>query len=147
MVRAGFSLVELMVVLVIIGIMGTAVLLTSNLGGDPLYREAETFGARLKRTHEEALLTNRTVRIEVGPSGYGFKVLRRGVWQPMDKPFEPVRWNEDTTVELKPITAAGSIVFDSSGMVTPVSLTLRRDRASEIIKIDAGGQVRFDDAD
>src|SRR3546814_1140364 len=59
----GFTLVELMVVLVIVGLMGAAVVLTAPDDSRTLVREADTFPARLVHAGEEAILTPRVVQV------------------------------------------------------------------------------------
>src|SRR3546814_6836215 len=65
----GFTLVELMVVLVIVGLMGAAVVLTAPDDSRTLVREADTFAARLVHAGEEA--------IQIGRAHYELQSLMR----------------------------------------------------------------------
>src|SRR3954468_9642317 len=73
---SGFTLVELMVVLVIIGLASAAVILTLPERGGSLFAEAERFAARTKAARDDAILDSRAATVEVGPAGYA--VNRRG---------------------------------------------------------------------
>src|SRR3546814_12322448 len=77
----GFTLVELMVVLVIVGLMGVAVVLTAPGDANTLAREADTLAARLLRAREEAILTTRPVQVVVDARGYSFERQSFGQWQ------------------------------------------------------------------
>src|SRR3546814_17464459 len=66
----GFTLVELMVVLVIVGLMGAAVVLTAPDDSRTLVRQADTFAARLVHAGEAAILTSRVVQVMVDAHGY-----------------------------------------------------------------------------
>ena len=57
----GFTLVELMVALAVIGLAGATVALTLPSGDDALARDAETFAARLAHARDEEILGMRTV--------------------------------------------------------------------------------------
>src|SRR3546814_2597749 len=59
----GFTLVELMVVLVIVGLMGAAVVLTAPDDSRTLVREADTFAARLVRSEEHTSELQSLMRI------------------------------------------------------------------------------------
>src|SRR3546814_10894834 len=77
----GFTLVELMVVLVIVGLMGAAVVLTAPDDSRTLVREADTFAARPVHAGEEAILTARVVQVTVDAHGYAFARHSFGQWQ------------------------------------------------------------------
>ena len=72
----GFTLVELMVVLVIIGLVSAAVILTLPERGGSLFAEAERFAARAKAARDDAILDSRAATVAIGPGGY--EVTRRG---------------------------------------------------------------------
>jgi len=140
--RAGFTLVELLVTLTVIGLAAGAVVLTAP---DPRPRpglEAERLAARLIRAREGALLTNRLVAVEVDATGYRFAAYGATSWSPLvDGPFRPVDWPEGLTFEAAPETR---FVFDSVGAAEPASVSLGRGRSMSTITVDAAGEVRLE---
>jgi general secretion pathway protein H len=81
----GFTLIELMVVLVIVGIILTFAALSA--GGDSrareLEREAQRFVALLDLAGDEAVLRGEQLAIEISANGYEFLILREGKWLPL----------------------------------------------------------------
>ena len=112
----GFSLVELMVVIVILGLATTAVMLAMPEQGGSLQSEAERFAARAKAARDSAIVESRPVALTVGPGGY--EVARRsgGEWQVAAHHD----WAEGTQVETSG-AAAGRIrfEFDRPGRAAP----------------------------
>lgn len=82
---AGFTLIELMVTLVLIGIVVTFGVLSI---GDPLGEEVETEARRLtaltQLASEEAVLQSREMGIRFESKGYRFFALGAGGWQPLE---------------------------------------------------------------
>lgn len=140
----GFTLVELLVVITIIGLMSTLVVLSLPDSRPTLTAEAERFGARLLRAREEAVMTGRTVEVVLAPEGYSFAQRRGGERQPLDDgPFGPEPWEIGTTA---PGSAENplSVVFDSTGGAEPVELVLQRDAQRMRVTVDGAGEVRVD---
>jgi len=83
----GFTLLELMVVLVIISIILTFVTLTA--GGDPraeeLQREARRLAALLEMASEEAVISSQQLAVRFSEQGYEFMVLRGDGWLPLSE--------------------------------------------------------------
>jgi general secretion pathway protein H len=78
----GFSLLELIVVLVIIGVLVAAVTLSiSDNRGDKLRLEARRLAARISLARDEAILTNQEFGLEITEEGYQFLVLDDDRWQ------------------------------------------------------------------
>ena len=71
---AGFSLLELMVVVAIIGLMAGALVLSADLGGEERIQEREAYRLRglIELLREEALMQNRDFAVELSESGYRF---------------------------------------------------------------------------
>ena len=138
--RAGFTLVELLMVVAIIGLAAGAVVLSVPDPRPSVAEDAERFAARLSRAREEAILSNRPVAVETTPAGYGFMVFDGAVWAALDVgPFGPETWTAGTTVS--PAVGPVRIVFDPTGVADPAALTLTRERNSRTVTVDGAGEV------
>ena len=133
----GFTLIELMVVLVIIGLAGAAVMLAIPDAGGSLAGEAERFAARAAAARDTAILESRPVAVQIGRSGY--EVTRRvgGVWRTEAR----YAWAERTMPDVAGSGEAG-IRFDSTGFAEPVRVTLRRGDRQAAVDIAGDGGVR-----
>ncbi len=139
----GFTLVELLMVITIIGLAAGAVVLSVPDPRPSVAEDAERFAARLSRAREEAILSNRPVAVEATPAGYGFMVFDGAGWSVLDEgPFGPETWTAGTT--LAPSNPPVRIVFDPTGVAEPAALTLTRDRNSRTITVDGAGEVTLD---
>lgn len=134
---AGFSLVELLVVVAIVAVVALAV--TLSIGGSAerqLRREAERFDALVGQACAEAELGGREIGVVVGTDGYAFRRLSGSDWQdlPIDGVLRPRRWIDGLDPELAregrhvdllaPGDAQPQLVCFSSGELTPFVLTL-----------------------
>jgi general secretion pathway protein H len=138
-IDGGFTLVELMVVLVIVGLMSAAVALAIPDPRGGLVGEAETFAARVQAARERAIMDNRPVALRLTAAGYSFEWAVKGEWQPIaQRPFGPARWTEGTGVS----AAANRTVFDSTGYAEPLEVTLRRGGEQVGVSISEGGDIR-----
>src|SRR3954469_4649343 len=129
----GFTLVELMVVLVIIGLASAAVILTLPERGGSLGAEAERFAARAKAARDHAILESRAASVAVGPGGYD--VTRRGEAAHYD-------WVAGTEPALTG-GREGRIRFGATGLADPAHVELRRGRRLIAIDIGEDGNVRI----
>lgn len=142
-VRAGFTLVELLMVVAIIGLAAGAVVLSVPDPKPAVAEEAERFAARLVRAREEAVLGARPVAVEATARGYDFSSFDGAEWTPLsDGPFGPETWAEGSS--LSSAQAPVRVVFDPSGVADPATLTLTRDGRSRTIAVDGAGEVRID---
>src|SRR5690606_3938447 len=134
-----------MVVLVIVGLMGVAVVLTAPGDADSLSREADTLAARLVRAQEEAILTTRAVQVVVDASGYRFQRQSFGQWQPLDEgPFQPVAWIEETTAVLDGKREQVRFRFEPTGGGREEEVRLARNDQQLRVSVDAAGEVKVD---
>ncbi len=85
----GFTLIELVVVVLIIGLMVTGAIITFSSGkSDPeLEREAKRIAALLDYTREQAELQTREFGLRMESDGYQFVVLESttGQWAPIEE--------------------------------------------------------------
>jgi general secretion pathway protein H len=137
----GFTLVEVMVTLLLVGLITGVALLTLPSGGAHLAREAEQLGARIKQAQREAMLSNRAVELVVERDGSHFRVRRTGRWQMLaDGPFRRRPWRQGVTVALQ---GPGGVRFDPSGATDPAIIRLSAGERAMELTVDAQGAVRI----
>ena len=157
----GFTLIEILVVVLIIGIMALGVVLSLGLGGKDTQLEQErdrmlTITGYLR---EQAALQNREYGMRCFDGGYEFVVYdtRRALWARLenDPLLRTRRMPEgllmDLVVEGRPVLLpkpdaedlAPQILLYSSGDLSDFEITLRReDRAGSEGATEAGARVR-----
>ena len=134
--RNGFTLVELMVVLVIIGLAATAVVLAMPEPGGSLQAEAERFAARAKAARDAAIVESRPIALSIDAGGYAFARRAGGEWR-FDARHD---WAEGTAAEAAG-TSGARTRFDSTGLAEPLHLTLRRGERAIAVDIGQDGSV------
>lgn len=132
----GFTLVELMVVLLILGLATAAVVLSMPDQGGSVEAEAERFAARAKAARDDAIVLSRPVELEVDAAGYGFAERRGSQWQARARHA----WFEGTRVQSFG-AAEGRSRFDSTGLAEPLRLILTRGDRQVAVNIGADGSV------
>ena len=139
----GFSLVELMVVLFIIGIASTAVVMTVRSSERGVRDEAEQFAARVAALRDNAILQSLTMAVTVRPSGYGFETRNDGSWVPMSEaPFSTTDWKSGTRVQMSGARQM-RIAFDSTGLPSSAaSIEIKHDNETVTLKLAATGDIR-----
>ncbi|HEV2081564.1 MAG TPA: GspH/FimT family pseudopilin [Brevundimonas sp.] len=138
--RPGFTLVELLVTIAVVGVAATAVVLVAPDPRPGVNEEAERLGARLVAAREEALLAGRATTVEFQRDGYGFARLDGAAWAPLtDGPFGPERWEEGTVATVVPADAR--VTFDPTGVTEGAEIALTRDGVRATVVVDAAGEV------
>lgn len=141
---AGFTLVELLVVVAVIGLATTAVVLTVPDGEATLHRQADAFGLHLRRAQEEAIIGGRSIQVGADAAGYRFSRRDFGHWQALDAaPFTPRRWADGVQPLLPGRQPRLGFRFDPTGAAEPQQLLLARGEARVRISVDPSGQVRI----
>ena len=130
---AGFTLVELMVVLVIIGLAATAVMLAMPEPGGSLHSEAERLAARAKAARDGAIVEARPARLRIDNEGYVLERRDDGEWHAAARH----EWARETEVEPE----AAQVRFDTTGLAEPLALALRRGDARVEVRIASDGSV------
>jgi len=141
--RAGFTLVELLMTVAILGVAAGAVVLSMPDPRPSVGEDAERFAARLQRAREEAILTNRAVAVEVSAGGYVFSAFDGARWSPLrEGPFEAERWGEG--IVATPVEPRVRLTFDPTGVADPARIALSRDGRSASVAVDGAGEVTVD---
>jgi general secretion pathway protein H len=144
----GFTLVELLVVVFLIGLAATAVVLSLPGKKSVLRDDAERMAARIAAARDEAVLQSVPMAIWFRPSGYGFEQRRAGQWQPAKgKSFQQINWTNGT--QIASVGGGGAadtkqtrLVFDQAGLPSaPVNLTMRNNDAALAVDVSASGDV------
>ena len=139
----GFTLIELMVVLLIIGLAAGAVILSLPDPRGRLSDEAERFAARTVAARDLAILEGRPVAVRVTARGYAFDRRQGGAWVPLsDKSFQSRPWTDGTAA----LVGQGGTVraaFDATGQPSmPAAIVLTRSGEQIRVTIAADGGVR-----
>jgi general secretion pathway protein H len=136
---AGFTLVELVVVMLIIGIASAAAVLALPGGGDEVRRSADRLAARTLAARDLAILSGRPVRLMADETGISAFIAGPQGWLPAPLPG-PARTALPAGQQLH-VEPAGALAFDVTGLATPARLVIRKGEAAAAVTIDAAGAV------
>lgn len=141
---AGFTLVELLVVLTLIGLASSAVLLTLPDDDDTAFRQADALGLSLQRARDEAVLTGRGVQVSVDASGYRFSRQDFQRWQPLDAaPLVARTWSGGVHAVMPDRQAQVGFRFDPTGAAERQSVTLVHGKTQVRVAVDVAGEVEI----
>lgn len=124
----GFTLIEVLVVLVVVGIvLAMATLSISANTQRRLNADVERLALLMSLAREEALLRNRVLALEMNTQSYRFLVRNQGKWVPLsvDEGFGEVSFSVSPVkvvvspwpTEAAPLSAGGKLYFEPE-MVT-----------------------------
>jgi len=131
-----------MVVLVIMGLVGTAVLMTTPAPEARLSAQAERLATHLARAREEAIMRNQPVALRVDAAGYGFSVRRSGQWTALAQaPFAERRFEGDIHAVFAAEETFERFEFDATGDTGGGGVTLASLEASWRVAMDQEGRL------
>ena len=143
-VESGFTLVELMVALVIIGAMSAMAVLAFPDPRGAVRDDAEGLAARLVAARDLAIIGGRDIGVRFDGQGYGFAERRREGWQNVtEKALRPRNWSDGVRAEAR-IEGGDAVIFDTTGLATPATIRLQRDGATSDVAITMAGKVMVD---
>lgn len=140
--EGGFTLVEMMVVITIIGLAAAAIVLTLPAANGGARAEATRFAARVASLRDRAVIEGRGYGVWMTASGYGFERRQGDRWAPVeDGRLSRADWRSGTaaTVNGQP---QGRVSFDRVGLPDrPATLALQTGGDTATVTIDAAGEV------
>jgi len=158
--QPGFTLLEMLVVLILIGVTVSVVVLSSGHDRSrQLEQEARRLVELMRLAQEEAVLNGQELAIRFHPHGYEFQQPAEDAWQTLQQPrlLRPRRLDADLRLRLYqdglPVSlreaGAGRILILSSGELTPFELRLDLQHAASGYRIlgTALGQLLLEAGD
>jgi len=151
---AGFTLIEVLVVILIVTIMTGAITFTYNPHKRELNQEARRFAALVQLAADEAVLKGVNIGLYLHQEGYQFLRFREGTWQPYEVtgPFKnralptdlflelsieevdfPLKKTEDNPESPQKVTP--QIIFLLSGDYAAFQVTFKRPQSPEILVV------------
>lgn len=140
--QEGFTLVELMVALALIGLATAAIVLTLPAPGGGAAGEATRFAARVAALRDRAVIEGRTHGLWVSASGYGFERRTLDGATPLtDGRLARADWRAGTAVSVDGV-AQGRLSFDRIGLPDrPMTVAITSGESTASVAIDAAGKV------
>jgi len=123
----GFTLIEILVVIIIIGVVLTFATLSVSPSGpsDRLDIESQRLLALSQAAADDAVLYGQTIGLHIKPDGYQFIVLGPAGWKPVQDPESPLRARPlDDDIHINRIATDGRDDNDGGGEITlPANVT------------------------
>jgi len=161
--QAGFTMVEILAALAIMGMMASVVVMTLP-GDDRAFRnEVKQLAARLEMAAEESIVTGRSLGFAISNDGYSFQQISNGAWAEIEQnrvfgrhdwsgatfvdfdrsTFFPREEEETEDSEAKTVTPLMS--FDPTGLAAQFSIRLERGESRYVLRGE-GREVEMSDA-
>ncbi len=137
----GFTLIEIMIVIVIIGItIGFALIAFGNFGESKrIFFAADHLINTLRLAQQQTILETSTLGLKIDNSGYQFLRLQNNShWTPLSNKgvFKMTYFPKNTSIKLSIINSntadAPAIIFNASGDMTPFTLTFGSTKENKI---------------
>lgn len=154
--QRGFTLLEMLVVLVLIGVMVAVMVISRGTDRSAAYeQEARRLVELMRLAQEEAILNGRELALRFQPQAYEFQQQIEDQWQTLQQPrlFRPRRLDSDVRLSLYQDGQAVAlnqaedirILILSSGELTPFELYVGSEAEPRLFHIRATdiGQIDF----
>lgn len=159
MSQRGFTLIETLVVIVIMGLLAATVVLTWPAGG-ALRDDARALAARATLAAQESVLSGAAMGLDVTAAGYAFYRMKDGVWREVDdeRAFRRQVWREGVIPRLRrdgfgaadrrnaEKAISPTVIFDPTGLVPRFSVTLAEEGVSFVVASNDRGTVEAEEA-
>lgn len=156
---AGFSLIEVLVVIVIISVLISFATITFDSEQEKMANEGERLVALMQLASEEVIMNSREYRVVFSNNSYTFEKYDDGEWLefddgvfrsrelPEDFSFDMTLANKEVSLDSGDEEDKGglaAILFLSSGEVTPFELVIRGRSAMEIAISNRNGAIEVE---
>lgn len=137
--EAGFTLVELVVAIVIIGIASAAIVLAMPGPAEAVQREAARLAARAVAARDLAIISGHSVELVATAGGWSLRTAAPVPAGAAAPGLAGLQLADGMALACDP---AGPIRFDATGLATPAQLTLAGPGGHRArVTIDAAGQI------
>jgi general secretion pathway protein H len=145
--QTGFSLVEVMLVLVLIGLLSSAVILTFPGPKPVAEKETARLLANLNALSEQALVSNRVTAVGFSKTGYASYLFDEGAWQLQTRQNWPEGISSALEVEgvtmALPVKLSPLVLFEPTGQSTRFQLELASDQRRFVLASTGDGRVEL----
>ncbi len=154
--KRGFTLIEILVVLVIMGLLASTVVLRMPGGEAPLTEQAHRFAARATMAAQESVVTGMPMGLSVSGEGYAFYRFRGGEWVELkgDRYFGPETWSGGGVVSVQrdgnrlgrvetdeKAPYKPTVLFESTGFSTPFTVSFTEGSEQYAVSGNGRGDV------
>lgn len=131
--QSGFTLVEVMVVLLIVGMMSGVVILNIPPPRDPVLVQGEKMASRLRLVSQAGMVENHAFGISVDRDGYSVVKFENNAWTEIirhdfefDTPPVIALTQNGAIIDLKALKKSGLPVirYDNTGIATPFTFSI-----------------------
>jgi len=142
----GFTLLEILVVVVIIGVMTSVFLISLQTDRhDQVKEEAQRLAALLRLASQESLLGSKIIAVEVFVDGYRFLISDQDQWHEVeDRLLSPHQLPDGLTLDIELEGAAATSANATADDVPRIYLYPTGEKTPFIINVSAAeGDVRY----
>jgi len=153
----GFTLVETLVVVLIMGLLAGAVVFTAPGAGGRLRDDARKLAARTTLIGQESIVSGLPTGMKLTHEGYAFFRMESGIWEEMtgEKTFLRHSWPQGVVVQVgqvenqvtqaptaaTPAPEAPNVIFDPTGISTPFVVSLSVGEETYVVSKNEKGDV------
>jgi general secretion pathway protein H len=153
----GFTLVETLVVVLIMGLLAGAVVFTAPGAGGKLRDDARKLAARTTLIGQESIVSGLPMGMKLTHEGYVFFRMESGIWEEMigEKIFLRHSWPQDVVVQIgqvenqvtrtpsvaTPVPETPNVIFDPTGISTPFVVSLSMGEETYVVSKNEKGDI------
>jgi general secretion pathway protein H len=154
----GFTLVETLVVIVIVGLLAGTVAFTMAGAGGSLRDDARALAARAQLLAQESIITGAPMGLRLSAEGYAFYRMEDGAWVQVsdERAFRRQTWRAGVAASITgqaanrqpPATVLATdapvtpnVVFGPTGIATPFTVSLTEKEETYVVSNAEKGEV------